>query len=70
MAETDIKQVRGEPARLKGEVVRLGDQKAALEEQVRLVRNESVGCTFGMARLDSAGAELARINEDLTTKAV
>ena len=53
VGEMDIKQLRDELARLKDEIVCLGNQAAALEEQVRLIRNELVGYTSGMARLEN-----------------
>ena len=41
-------------------VVHSDDQKAALEDQVRLIRNELAGYTPGMARLNSSNPEAPR----------
>lgn len=46
----------------------MGNQKATLEGQARCMCNELVGYTSDMARLGTANAELASINEDLAMK--
>ena len=52
--ETDPRQLRNELVRHKGGVARLGKQKAALDEQVRLVRNGPAGHISGMVRFGAA----------------
>lgn len=68
MAGTEAQALRDEIASLKSEMMRLVGRSAALEEQVRLMRDELLKAVDGIKKRDAVIEKLTRANEDLALK--
>lgn len=66
MSVIDIKELQDRIARLEGEVVRLVNQKASLEDQVRLMRGDLVETVGAIKGRDATIGKMSKMVEDLT----
>lgn len=66
MSGIDVKELQDRISRLEGEVVRLANQKASLEDQVRVMRGDLVETVGAIKSRDATIDKMAKTIEDLT----